>query len=460
MRATPRSGCTGASCATSRRRDSPPTTWAEPPGPRRTLATPRTASTASRPASGPRSSRAAACAGRCAPLTSWHTAWPVGWRRGCAPNRDAMLSFMLPLPIPRAARAVETRLRQVRAHPVLNPVALEEAWRERARHPVAPDHRPHVLAALEWLARAQDATGDGGIARGYSLAWDPYFKSRGWQPAYPETTGYIVPTLYVAAQHLDRPDLAERAERAARWEVEIQLPSGAVRGGVMGAPTSPAVFNTGQVLLGWLAAFAQTGSGVFAEAGLRLEAPEFTAAAAKNLRAVALFQHEDGWIPHCCLTDPRRPLLHTIAYAIRGLLEGGRVLRDAGLLARAAVAAVGSDGWLPGRFAAGWRPAVRWSCLTGQAQMANIWLRLFEITGEQKWLATVSPVLRFLKSTQNRTSRDPGLCGGIKGSFPLGGEYGPYQTLSWATKFFVDALVRDERISRGLIATAPAAVLA
>src|SRR6266545_2664622 len=203
----------------SRRRSRPP---------RCTLATPRTASTASRPASGPRSSRAAACAGRCAPLTSWHTAWPVGWRRGCAPNRDAMLSFMLPLPIPRAARAVETRLRQVRAHPVLNPVALEEAWRERARHPVAPDHRPHVLAALEWLARAQDATGDGGIARGYSLAWDPYFKSRGWQPAYPETTGYIVPTLYVAAQHLDRPDLAERAERAARWEVEIQLPSGAV----------------------------------------------------------------------------------------------------------------------------------------------------------------------------------------------------------------------------------------
>ncbi len=421
-----------------------------------------------------------------------------------------MLSFMPPLPIPRAARAVETRLRQVRAHPVLNPVALEEAWRERARHPVAPDHRPHLLAALEWLAHAQDATGDGGIARGYSLAWDPYFKSRGWQPAYPETTGYIVPTLYMAARHLDRPDLAERAERAARWEIEIQLPSGAVRGGVMGEPTSPAVFNTGQVLLGWLAAFAQTGSGVFAgaarraacyllamldedglwrrgnsrfansqatlyntrtawslaEAGLRLEAPEFTAAAAKNLRAVALFQHEDGWIPHCCLTDPRRPLLHTIAYAIRGLLEGGRVLRDAGLLARAAVAAeriaaaVGSDGRLPGRFAAGWRPAVPWSCLTGQAQMANIWLRLFEITGEQKWLASVSPVLRFLKSTQNRTSREPGLCGGIKGSFPLGGEYGPYQTLSWATKFFVDALVRDERISRGLTATAPAAVLA
>src|SRR5207249_824870 len=60
-----------------------------------------------------------------------------------------------------------------------------------------------------------------------------------------------------------------RAERAARWEIEIQLLTGAVRGGVIGAPESPAVFNTGQVLLGWLAAFEQTGQGGFADAARR-----------------------------------------------------------------------------------------------------------------------------------------------------------------------------------------------
>ncbi len=419
----------------------------------------------------------------------------------------------LPLPIPRLTRAVEARLQQVRAHPLLNPVAFEELWRERAGHAVDSLHRPHLLAALEWLERAQDATGAGGFARGYSLAWSPYFKSRGWQPAYPETTGYIIPTLYEAARHLNQPDLASRAERAARWEVEIQLPSGAVRGGVMGEPTSPAVFNTGQVLFGWLAAFAHSGSGVFAgaarraacfllamldadglwrrgnsrfadsqatlyntrtawglaEAGRRLGAPEFTAAAARNLRAVAQLQHDDGWLPDCCLTDRMRPLLHTIAYGIRGLLEGGRVLEDARLVAHAALAAeriaaaVGPDGRLPGRFAAGWSPAAPWSCLTGEAQLANIWLRLFEITGERKWLEPVGPVLRFLKSTQNRTSRDPGLRGGVKGSFPLGAEYGPFQTLNWATKFFADALIRDERVGCGMAGeaeTATDAVLA
>ena len=410
------------------------------------------------------------------------------------------LDEQLAQPLPRVARAVRARLQSMRAHPVLNPVALEESLQERSGYPVDPDHRPHLVAALDWLQRAQDASGDGGIARGYSLAWNPYFRSRGWQPAYPETTGYIIPTLYALAKHLQRPALAVRAERAARWELEIQLPSGAVRGGVIGQRPSPAVFNTGQVLLGWLAAFAESGAGIFAggarraacyllatldgdglwrrgnsqfanaqatlynartawalaEAGERLGAPEFRAAAARNLRAVARRQHDDGWFPDCCLDDPSRPLLHTIAYAIRGLLEGGRVLEDEDLVAAAARAAervalaVGPDGRLPGRLAAGWRPAAAWSCLTGQAQMANIWLRLFAITNERKWLEAVEPVLRFLKATQNRTSDEPGVRGGIKGSFPVGGQYGSYQILSWATKFFIDALLRDERQQSGV----------
>jgi len=422
-------------------------------------------------------------------------------------SRDDTL--LLPAPFPRVARAVQARLRQVRAHPVFNPVALEESWQERAGYPVDPDHRPHLIAALEWLERAQDATGSGGFARGYSLAWNPYFEAQGWQPAYPETTGYIIPTLLELAAHLHRPGLVERAERAARWELEIQLPSGAVRGGVIGEGASPAVFNTGQVLLGWLAAYSVTGAGIFAggarraacyllatldedglwrrgnsrfadpratlynartawalaEAGRRLGAPEFRAAAAKNLRAVARQQHDDGWFPDCCLSDPRNPLLHTIAYTIRGLLEGGRVLEDERLIAAAARAAerialaVAPDGRLPGRFAAEWRPAASWSCLTGQAQMANIWLRLFAITRERRWLEPVDPVVRFLKSTQNRASRDPGVRGGIKGSFPLGAEYGSYQTLNWATKFFIDLLIRDERRLAGVESGGPTDVL-
>ncbi len=404
------------------------------------------------------------------------------------------------------------RLRAIRAHPLLSPTAVREGWRDwLGGYPADREHEPHLVAAIEWLVRAHDATPDGGISRAYSLAWHPHFQCDGWQPSYPETTGYIIPTLYAAARRLERAELAVRAEAAARWEITIQLPTSAVRGGVIGEPESPAVFNTGQVLLGWLAAFEETGQGMFAdaarraacylvatldsdghwrrgnsrfaradatlyntrtawalaEAGVRLEHDAFTAAAARSLRAAAELQAENGWLPHCCLTDPEQPLLHTLAYAIRGFLEGGRVLGDSRLIgaaeraAHALGATVRTDGWMPGRYRSGWSGAVRWSCLTGQAQMANNWIRLAAITGDAQWLEPVPAVLRFLKGTQNRRSREPGVRGGIKGAWPVGGAYGAYEVLSWATKFFADALMRHEAVEiHGLGAVSPVSVLA
>lgn len=412
-----------------------------------------------------------------------------------------MISLGEPLASPwlRIGRVIEDRLQPLRGVVLAHPATVAELIAERLGHPVETDHRPHLIAALEWLERAQDASGGLGLARGYSLTWNTYFRSRGWQPPYPETTGYIIASLHLAARHLERPDLKQRAERAAMWEIEVALPSGAVQGGVVGEGKTPAVFNTGQVLLGWMATLAASGSNRFADAawragtflvgcldgdglwrrgnshfadaqatlynartawalaetGVRLGVPAFVAAAGRNLTAVVKLQHDDGWFPDCCLTDPKRPLLHTIAYTIRGLLEGGRVLQDSLLLDHAVLAATriaeaqSAAGRLPGRFAARWRPAARWSCLTGEAQMANIWLRLFEITGSRHWRAPAEVALRWIKSTQNRTSTDPGLRGGIKGSFPCSGPYGRYQTLSWATKFFADALMRSEQAADG-----------
>ena len=379
------------------------------------------------------------------------------------------------------------------------PLTLVERVKERiARHPVNKAHRPHIDAALHWLGAAQDASSDDGFARGYSIARHALF-GRGWQPSYPETTGYLIPTLYVAARELGRDDLRERAERAARWEIAVQLPNGAVRAGVLGQAVAPAIFNTGQVMFGWLAAFEETGEAVFAEAacrageflvsrldtrgrwtidsspyanptatlytartgwamaeaGARLGRPQLSDAAACHLWMVARAQAMNGWIPNCCLSDAERPLLHTLAYAIRGLLEGARVLRDDRLMRHAVAGAepllalVRDDGWLPGRIAADWSPAVRWSCLTGNAQTANIWLRLYALTGDSGWLKPVDQVLRFLKATQNRSSSHPGVHGGIKGSAPVTGDYGRYEVLNWATKFFVDALLRDERRRAG-----------
>lgn len=389
----------------------------------------------------------------------------------------------------------------LRSLPFFNPTALLELAQEREGHPASLEHGPHLRSALEWLVAAQEATPDDGISRGYSFAYSTYFRGRGWQPSYPETTGYIIPTLFEAAARTGRKDLAARAVRAAVWECDIQLASGAVQGGVIGQGHSPAVFNTGQVMLGWLSAFEQTGEERFAgaarkageylvsvqepgghwrkgnsafarddttlynarvawalaEAGVRLDIEAFRLGAHRNLKAVAALQAVNGWFPYCCLTDSRRPLLHTIAYTIRGLLEGGRVLRDEQLLEAAArasaslLARVREDGWMSGRFYPDWTPATEWSCLTGQAQMANNWMRLHAITGDRRWLAPVPRVLQFLKRTQNRNSDDPGLRGGIKGSFPMDGDYGRFEILNWATKYFADALMRHDDVLQGRV---------
>jgi uncharacterized protein YyaL (SSP411 family) len=406
----------------------------------------------------------------------------------------------------RLGRSASGRLQRLRAVPLFSLQALSAVMRDwrGLETPAEGGHGEHLEAAMGWLIRSQDATPDGGFSRAYSLTRNAHLRSQGWQPSYPEATGYIIPTFFLAARILGREDLAIRAGAAARWERDVQLESGAVQAGLIGQGRAPVVFNTGQVILGWLSAFEATGdecfreaaerAGVFmveslgdaehwskglspfahpratlynaraawalAEAGKRLGRGSFTDAAARNLRAVARAQHRSGWFPDCCLSDPVRPLLHTQAYTIRGLLEGGRVLEDESLLSSASLGAEGlaqavrPGGWMAGRHTVGWKDAVSWSCLTGQAQMANVWLRLYFSSGDTRWLQPVGSVLSFLKSTQNLRSGASGVHGGVQGSFPIWGGYGRYEILSWATKFLADALIRDE-LARGHAGVAP-----
>jgi len=75
--------------------------------------------------------------------------------------------------------------------------------------------------------------------------------------------------------------------------------------------------------------------------------------------------------------------------------------------------------------------------------MVNIWLRLFEITGASQWLEPVRPALDVLASAQHRD----------------GAIAGRSRVSSTATKLFVDALIRDERVARGVSGETTAAVV-
>jgi hypothetical protein len=95
---------------------------------------------------------------------------------------------------------------------------------------------------------------------------------------------------------------------------------------------------------------------------------------------------------------------------------------------------------MAGRFDQRWQPVAAWACLTGMAQIALVWLRLNDRTPEPRLAEAAGRVIGFLEATHDLASRNGGLRGGVRGSFPVSGDYHRYRVLNWATKFFLDAL--------------------
>ena len=56
------------------------------------------------------------------------------------------------------------------------------------------------------------------------------------------------------------------------------------------------------------------------------------------------------------------------------------------------------DGSLAGRFDCNWQGTVPWSCLTGDAQLAGVWLTLAKLTGVSRYREAARQVLQFFKA--------------------------------------------------------------
>ena len=347
-----------------------------------------------------------------------------------------------------------------------------------------------IQEGVGWLGRAQDNANpiDGGIARHFSLV-------TGWSPSYPETTGYIVPTLLEYGRLYKDAAVRQRAKRALDWLVSIQFPDGGFQGGPIGAePLVPVTFNTGQILLGlaagvrefgdeyrqamaraadWLVKtqdpdgcwrahptpFAHPGEkayethvawGLFEAARVAPES-RYANAALANVRWALTRQKLNGWFSHCCLTDATQPLTHTLGYVLRGLVEAYLFTQDAKLLqacrktADGLLSALQADGFLPGRLRADWNAAVPWACLTGTAQIAICWLLLYRQTDDLRYRDAAYAANRYVRRTVTLTG-PPTVRGGVKGSFPVDGSYGQYEYLSWACKFLVDSLLLERAL--------------
>lgn len=347
-----------------------------------------------------------------------------------------------------------------------------------------------LQSLLQWIFEAQRS--DGGIAAYYSLL-------TGYSKSYPEVTGYIIPTLYDIAREANDDQAVIAAERAAQWLLSLQMPTGAFPAGLHGSETRPSVFNTGQILHGlvrayrvthrseiqdaavaagnWLVETQQVDGSWSGPSSYQEEAhtyysmvswalaalPEHTTdshygqASERNLDWVLSHFRPNGWIDGINLRGHPN-YLHFIAYALQGVLECGVLRRRSD-----AVEAAARSSWvllrkfeigkfLPGAYDRNFKTGHRFTCLTGNAQMSCVWLRLFELTGDLRFLNAALKMNEMLKPLISvRWQR--GIAGGVCGSYPVWGRYQPLRYISWGCKFFADALLLEQRLTRSLKAS-------
>lgn len=349
------------------------------------------------------------------------------------------------------------------------------------------DHRTHLRAAIDWIIYAQEVRkgkpGQGGVSAGWSF-------EDGWLPSYPETTGYIIETFLAAAHYLGKPELIDRAQQMIDWELSLQDAEGAFPGHFGEKGSHPVIFNQGQIMHGLVAGYTQLKRQDCLEAGVKAgrwlaaqqdedgcyrrfehngvphvyntraiwplisigllaNEPDLVVAARRNLDWALGQQTPSGWYRTNAFLPGDKPFTHTIAYAIRGFIESAvllgeeRYLKSAELAARGLMAMQRGDGWLAGTYDDGWMPTATYACVTGVAQMALCWLRLFQITGQTDYREAASLAISYVKRTQRIKENDRVVYGAIPGSVPIWGAYSRFEFPNWAAKFFADALMMD-----------------
>lgn len=352
------------------------------------------------------------------------------------------------------------------------------------------DHRTALREAVSYLLRAQQQGSDPGMGSYHLVA--------GWGASYPETTGYAIPTLFDTGRSLNWEEPIHAALRAADWLLAIQRADGGWQGGRIGEGRPSIVFNSAQVMRGLLAAHEHTGEAKYLDSALRgglwiasvqdgdgawrasnfmgearvydtyVDAPllrmysstgeeKLRIAAVRNLEWVLSQQHKNGWFANAdnTIRHNQRPITHTIAYTLDGLLESGEVLSErryveAALKPAKVLASIFLNKGIRGRYDARWNGSEH-PIMTGCAQLAIVWTLAYRVTGEAVLSEAAEAMINMLCSVQRMSEvGSAAVHGALPGSFPLWGRYEKFAFPNWGTKYFADALLCSEGGSTAL----------
>jgi len=276
------------------------------------------------------------------------------------------------------------------------------------------------------------------------------------------------------------------------WLLTTQMQSGAFPAGLPldGQPREPRIFNTGQIIQGLVAGYRKFGVARYLEAaitagewlcrvqdsdgawrtasyhglphayhsrvdwplielGRQADRPDFVESARRNLDWVLAQRRPDGWFDQMEMAPGQPPVLHPIEYTLGGVWESGELLddetyRSAVFPAVERLAEDAIEDGLAGAYGPGFEPVGRSICLTGYAQMAFLWLRIHQRTGLPRLRTAAERALLVLERLADLDNPEPALRGGVRGSYPLTGDYMRLSLVNWGAKFFIDALLLEQ----------------
>ncbi len=347
--------------------------------------------------------------------------------------------------------------------------------------------RKHIDAAVKWILHAQDIQPDGGVT-----AYIAYSGKCKTGTSYPEVTGYIIRTMIEYHDICKDDKILEAANKMVDFELPLQMECGSFPAGIIGNEPTESVFNSAQVVDGLLAAYRKFGREDCLEASVRCcdwivsvqeedgswslknylgakrtydtkvdEAlmnlykitgnKTLKVAVDRNMGWVLKQQQENGWFANCdnSVEKVERPRTHSIGYTTQGLIEcyamnGDESVLDSAVKALDALAdiAIERDYLLEGRYDSDWQAVNHSSDVSGSSQLSICWLRLYEITGDKKYLDAGLKTNGFLRGTQ-LLGGSADIYGAVPSSYPFWGEEVSFGITSWAVKYYIDALMEE-----------------
>ena len=334
----------------------------------------------------------------------------------------------------------------------------------------------NITKHYSFIKKSIDVNNGKGSSAYYSRVHHPL---KAWSKPYPETTGYLIPTLIQLEKQMDI-KTTNLVDSCMQWLAkEVQHKDGAFPS-LYADNTRPSLFNSAQIALGF-EAYAQKSNQYYDEElkltnwledhirkggkGIHYKGDfvptyysrvvwpalllgikhdnDMLQEASKKLLSELLKRIDKSYFPLQAGFQGNIAFSHTLAYTVRGFMESALLLEDYSLLELckhqidAQIQILESNNYnFAGRYGPGWKGDYSFRCLTGEWQWIIIFLKAAKLFNEKTYLHVSSQLIGKMPNSNFLYPE-----GAVPGSWPSWGSYMRMKAPNWAAKFALDALL-------------------